>query len=88
MNTFFHQYTVRVEERDKCSAVFRRRNRQRRVLSVPLHLQPLYRFSGTQRGHFPHSEHAAQEILSLHVPGVAASSIARVAEAVTEFVRH
>jgi dTDP-4-amino-4,6-dideoxygalactose transaminase len=56
---------------------------------VPLHLQPLYASLGHKAGDFPHAERAAQEVLSLPMyPELRPAQLARVAEAVTEFVRH
>jgi dTDP-4-amino-4,6-dideoxygalactose transaminase len=86
----YHQYTIRVEERDQlqralaekkiCSAVY---------YPIPLHLQPLYASLGYKAGDFPHAEHAAQEVLSLPMyPELRPAQLARVAETVTEFVRH
>jgi dTDP-4-amino-4,6-dideoxygalactose transaminase len=85
----YHQYTIRVEERDElqralaekkiCSAVY---------YPIPLHLQPLYASLGYKAGDFPHAEHAAQEVLSLPMyPELRPAQLARVAETVTEFVR-
>jgi dTDP-4-amino-4,6-dideoxygalactose transaminase len=86
----FHQYTIRVEEREKLQRVLA----EKRIGSaiyypVPLHLQPLYASLGHKAGDFPHAEHAAQEVLSLPMyPELRPAQLARVAEAVTEFVRH
>jgi dTDP-4-amino-4,6-dideoxygalactose transaminase len=52
-----------------------------------LHLQPLYASLACKAGDFPHAEHAAQEVLSLPMfPELRSEQIARVAEAVSEFV--
>jgi dTDP-4-amino-4,6-dideoxygalactose transaminase len=82
----FHQYTIRLERRD---AVQRHLSEQKIGSSVyypvPLHLQPLYASLGHKRGDFPHSERAAQEVLSLPMyPELRSDQIARVAEAVLE----
>jgi dTDP-4-amino-4,6-dideoxygalactose transaminase len=86
----FHQYTVRVEERDKLQRVLSEKKIGSAVYyPVPLHLQPLYASLGHKEGDFPHAEHAAQEVLSLPMyPELRPAQLARVAEAVTEFVRH
>jgi len=82
----FHQYTIRVERRD----TVQRHLSDRKIGSsvyypVPLHLQPLYASLGHKRGDFPHSERAAQEVLSLPMyPELRSDQIARVAEAVLE----
>jgi dTDP-4-amino-4,6-dideoxygalactose transaminase len=86
----FHQYTIRVEERDKLQRVLTEKKIGSAVYyPVPLHLQPLYASLGHKPGDFPHAEHAAQEVLSLPMyPELRPAQLARVAEAVTEFVRH
>jgi dTDP-4-amino-4,6-dideoxygalactose transaminase len=86
----FHQYTIRVEERDKLQAVLTEKKIGSSVYyPVPLHLQPLYASLGHKPGDFPHAEHAAQEVLSLPMfPELRPAQLERVAEAVTEFVRH
>lgn len=84
----FHQYTIRVEQRDALQQFFSERNIGSAVYyPVPLHLQPLYSSLGHKPGDFPHAEHAAQEVISLPMyPELRSEQIARVAEAVTEFV--
>jgi dTDP-4-amino-4,6-dideoxygalactose transaminase len=86
----FHQYTIRVEERDKLQRVLTEKKIGSSVYyPVPLHLQPLYASLGHKPGDFLHSEHAAQEVLSLPMfPELRPAQLTRVAEAVTEFVRH
>jgi dTDP-4-amino-4,6-dideoxygalactose transaminase len=86
----FHQYTIRVEERDKLQRVLSEKKIGSAVYyPVPLHLQPLYASLGYKAGDFPHAEHAAQEVLSLPMfPELRPAQLTRVAEAVSEFVRH
>ena len=86
----FHQYSIRVEERDKLQRLLTEKKIGSSVYyPVPLHLQPLYASLGYKAGDFPHAEHAAQEVLSLPMyPELKSAQLARVAEAVTEFVRH
>jgi len=82
----FHQYTIRVERRDTVQQHLSDRKIGSSVYySVPLHLQPLYASLGHKPGDFPHSERAAQEVLSLPMyPELRSDQIARVAEAVLE----
>jgi dTDP-4-amino-4,6-dideoxygalactose transaminase len=84
----FHQYTIRVEQRDALQQALSARNVGSAVYyPVPLHLQPLYRLLGHKAGDFPHSEHAANEVISLPMyPELRSEQITRVAEAVAEFV--
>jgi dTDP-4-amino-4,6-dideoxygalactose transaminase len=86
----FHQYTIRVEERDKLQRVLAEKKIGSAIYyPVPLHLQPLYASLGYKAGDFPHAEHAAQEVLSLPMyPELRPAQLTRVAEAVSEFVRH
>jgi dTDP-4-amino-4,6-dideoxygalactose transaminase len=86
----FHQYTVRAERRDALVQLLSERKIGSAVYyPVPLHLQPLYASLGHKAGDFPHAEHAAQEVLSLPMfPELRSEQIARVADAVSEFVTH
>jgi dTDP-4-amino-4,6-dideoxygalactose transaminase len=86
----FHQYTVRVEQRDALQQALSARNIGSAVYyPVPLHLQPLYRALGHKAGDFPHAEHAANEVISLPMyPELRPDQITRVAEAVAAFVTH
>src|SRR5713101_7798405 len=86
----FHQYTIRVEERDRLQHILTEKKIGSSVYyPVPLHLQPLYASLAYKAGDFPHAEHAAQEVLSLPMyPELQPAQLERVAEAVTEFVRH
>jgi dTDP-4-amino-4,6-dideoxygalactose transaminase len=85
----YHQYTIRVEERDALEQVLAEQKIASAVYyPVPLHLQPLYASLGYQAGNFPHAEHAAKEVLSLPIyPELRPDQLARVAEAVTQFIR-
>jgi dTDP-4-amino-4,6-dideoxygalactose transaminase len=82
----FNQYTVRVEGRDAVQQHLSDLKIGSSVYyPVPLHLQPLYAALGHKRGDFPHSERAAQEVLSLPMyPELRNGQIARVAEVVLE----
>jgi dTDP-4-amino-4,6-dideoxygalactose transaminase len=86
----FHQYTVRVEERDKLQQILTEKKIGSSIYyPVPLHLQPIYASLGHKIGDFPHAEHAAAEVLSLPMfPELRAAQLTRVAETVTEFIRH
>jgi dTDP-4-amino-4,6-dideoxygalactose transaminase len=86
----FHQYTIRVEERDKLQRVLAEKKIGSAIYyPVPLHLQPLYASLGHKAGDFPHAEHAAQEVLSLPMyPELRPAQLTRVADTVSEFVRH
>jgi dTDP-4-amino-4,6-dideoxygalactose transaminase len=62
----FHQYTVRVRERDAVARALERSGIQTMVYyPVPLHLQAVHASLGYGAGDFPQSERAANEVLSL-----------------------
>jgi len=83
----FHQYTIRVKNRD---AVKKRLDEGKATSSmiyypVPLHLQAAYRDLGMKHGSLPVAEQAAQEVLSLPMyPELADEQIKTVVEAVKQ----
>jgi dTDP-4-amino-4,6-dideoxygalactose transaminase len=81
----FHQYTIRVENRD----VVKQRLDEGKVTSsmiyypVPLHLQAAYKNLGMKPGSMPVAEKAAKEVLSLPMyPELKEEQIKQVADAV------
>ncbi len=81
----FHQYTVRVKERDSV----KKKLDEGKVTSsmiyypVPLHLQAAYKDLGLKPGSLPAAEQAAREVLSLPMyPELTEGQIKTVAEAV------
>ena len=85
----YHQYTIRIEQRDALQKFLSERKIGSTVYYPhPLHLQPLYASLGHKPGDFPHAERAAQEVLSLPMyPELRKEQIARVVEAVAEFLK-
>ena len=83
----FHQYTIRVERRNELQKFLSDHKLGNAVYyPVPLHLQPIYAGLGHRAGSFPHSERAAQEVLSLPMfPELQPEQIQRVAKAIAEF---
>jgi dTDP-4-amino-4,6-dideoxygalactose transaminase len=62
----YHVYTVRTKEREVVQAVLEKEGIQTGIhYPIPVHLQPAYADLGYARGAFPHSEKAADEVLSL-----------------------
>ncbi|HLJ90471.1 MAG TPA: DegT/DnrJ/EryC1/StrS family aminotransferase [Candidatus Angelobacter sp.] len=62
----FHQYTIRVQERD----LLQKRLADSGVSTmvyypVPIHLQPIYASLGVKEGALPHTEAACREVISL-----------------------
>jgi dTDP-4-amino-4,6-dideoxygalactose transaminase len=85
----YHQFTIRIERRYALQKFLTERKIGSTVYYPhPLHLQPLCASLGHNPGDFPHSERAAQEVLSLPMyPELRQEQIARVAEAVAEFMK-
>ena len=85
----YHQYTIRSEQRDALQQhLALRRIGSTVYYPYPLHLQPLYAHLGHKGGDFPHAESAAHEVLSLPMyPELRKDQIARVVEAMAEFVK-
>jgi dTDP-4-amino-4,6-dideoxygalactose transaminase len=85
----YHQYTIRIEYRDALQKFLSERKIGSTIYyPYPLHLQPLYASLGHKPGDFPHSERAAQEVLSLPMyPELRNEQITRVVDAVAEFLK-
>ncbi|MBI3669773.1 MAG: DegT/DnrJ/EryC1/StrS family aminotransferase [Acidobacteria bacterium] len=85
----YHQYTIRVPERDRVQRALAARGIASTVYyPVPLHLQPLYAALGYKRGDLPEAERASGEVLSLPMYAeLRPEQIARVAEAVAAALR-
>ena len=76
----WNQYTVRVKQQSSSKAngreILQQKLRERGVISmiyypIPLHLQPVYKDLGYQKGQLPKVEQAAREVLSLPMfPGI------------------
>ncbi len=77
----YHQYVVRVSERDAWRAALTEGGVQTGVhYPIPLHLQPAYADLGYSRGDFPIAEQAAAEVLSLPMfPELTDEQIASIA---------
>jgi dTDP-4-amino-4,6-dideoxygalactose transaminase len=84
----YHQYTIRIERRDALQKFLSERKIGSTIYyPYPLHLQPLYSSLGHKAGDFPHSERAAQEVLSLPMyPELRKEQIARVVENISAFI--
>ena len=62
----YHQYTIRVRDRDKVQKELQAAGVQTMVYyPVPLHLQKVHETFGQGPGTFPHSEAAANEVISI-----------------------
>lgn len=80
----FHQYVVRVRERDRVRATLADAGVSTAVFyPVPFHLQECFAGLGYRAGDFPEAEKAANEVLALPMfPQLTEIEIERVAEAV------
>jgi dTDP-4-amino-4,6-dideoxygalactose transaminase len=62
----YHVYAVRTQDREGLMKRLNEQGIQTGIhYPVPVHLQPAYADSAWGRGSFPHSERAADEVLSL-----------------------
>src|SRR5215472_9660795 len=62
----FHQYVIRVRERDKLREFLKERGVGSEIYyPVPLHLQNCFTYLGCAKGDLPESERAADEVLAL-----------------------
>lgn len=82
----YHQYTIRVTDRDAVQVRLKDAGVQTMVYyPVPLHLQEVHASLGYHEGSFPHSERAAREVLSLPMfPELSATQREAVASALRD----
>lgn len=80
----YAQYTIRVEERDRLLEHLKATGIPTAVhYPIPLHLQPAFAGYGYKPGSFPHSEQAADQVVSLPMhPYLSEAEQLRIAEAV------
>lgn len=85
----YHQYTIRVRERDGVQQRLADRGVPSTVYyPLPMHLQQMYAPLGGKPGSLPVAERAANEVLSLPVyPELTVAQIERVAEALAAAVK-
>lgn len=85
----YHQYTVRVANRDQVQAQFKTKGVSTMVYyPVPIHLQPIYQTLGYRTGDLPETEAAAKEVLSLPIyPELSLPQIDYVTKTLIEAVR-
>lgn len=85
----FHQYVVRVRERDRVRADLAKAGIGSAVFyPIPLHLQECFADLGYREGDFPNAEKAAREVLAIPMfPQLDDDEITRVAEALIASTR-
>jgi dTDP-4-amino-4,6-dideoxygalactose transaminase len=83
----FHQYVIRVPQRDELRAYLAKKGIGSEVYyPIPLHQQECFRHLGYQPGDLPESEKAAREVLALPVyPELRPEQVASVVGAIAEF---
>jgi dTDP-4-amino-4,6-dideoxygalactose transaminase len=83
----FHQYVIRVPNRERLRAHLQERGIGTEVYyPLPLHLQPCFRSLGYSAGAFPAAEAAANDVLALPIYGeLSEDQQAWVVEAIREF---
>lgn len=86
----YNQYTVRVRKRDELRSYLKDKGVGSEVYyPLPMHLQNCYRELGYQKGAFPVSERAAEEVLSLPIYGeLEESQIVYVTDMIKQFFAH
>ncbi|MBD3426361.1 MAG: aminotransferase class I/II-fold pyridoxal phosphate-dependent enzyme [Candidatus Omnitrophica bacterium] len=84
----YHQYTVRVDDRNGLKQYLKDKGIAARVYyPVPLHLQPCYKDLGYSIGSFPVSEKMAEHVLSLPVyPELTDEKVEYIISSVTDFI--
>jgi dTDP-4-amino-4,6-dideoxygalactose transaminase len=82
----YHLFVIRVRRRDSVLAALKAAGVGAGVhYPLPVHLQPAFAYLGYRRGDFPHSERAADEVLSLPLyPEITREQLETVAAAVRE----
>ncbi len=85
----WHQYTIRVRERDALRVHLRRRGIETGLYYPrPLHLEPCFAELGYRPGDLPVAEAACREVVSLPVfPELSAERVAFVARSIRDFYR-
>jgi dTDP-4-amino-4,6-dideoxygalactose transaminase len=88
-NHVFHQYTVRVQNRDAIAKALLERGVPSMIYyPVPIHLQPMYASLAYNAGDLPECEKACAEVLSLPIyPELTNEQVEYVARMLAEVVR-
>ena len=82
----YHVYAIRVSDRELCQKALQEQKIQNGIhYPIPVHLLPAYSDLGYKSGDFPHTELAANEVLSLPMfPEITREQCQTVAQAVKD----
>jgi len=85
--TNYHQYTLRVPQRDALHTNLQERGIATGVYyPIPLPRQPVFRHLGYSETDFPHSERCSEDVLSLPIHQfISVTEVERVAKSIVEF---
>lgn len=85
----YNNYTIRTPQRDQLQTFLAERHIESRVYYArPMHLQPCFEILGYAEGHFPMSEAASQEVLSIPVfPGLTRHELEEVVHMIELFAK-
>jgi dTDP-4-amino-4,6-dideoxygalactose transaminase len=85
-SSVYHLFVIRVRQRDRVLNALKAAGVGAGVhYPLPVHMQPAFGYLGYQRGDFPHSERAADEVLSLPLyPEITTAQLETVAAAVRD----
>lgn len=83
----FHQYTIRVKNRDGLRCYLERKGIPSMIYyPLPLHLQPAFKYLGLKKGDYPVAEAVSNEVLSLPIyPELSVKDQREVIESIKEF---
>jgi dTDP-4-amino-4,6-dideoxygalactose transaminase len=86
----YNQFTIRVQRRDELRAFLKEKGIGTEVYyPIPLHLQGCYRELGYQKGSFPVSEQASEEVLALPIYAeLTEDQQAHVVQTIADFHHH
>jgi dTDP-4-amino-4,6-dideoxygalactose transaminase len=85
----YNQYTIRVSRRDDLRAYLKEKGVGTEIYyPLPMHLQNCYKSLGYQKGSFPVSEQAAEQVLSLPIYAeLSDDQLGYVVETIAQFYR-
>lgn len=85
----YHLFVIRTKQRDELKVYLESKGISTGIhYPVPIHLQPVYKNLGYEKGDFPIAENFAKEILSLPIyPELTKSEISKIAKTIKDFFK-